>query len=111
MSQNSSVPLEPTKQKPELPNGFRVISTEAHGVSFWSNTGRIDVELVDGTTQSYFIKVISQETGKNMMQGEFESMKAIHTLTRFCTETVGVGDIQKHTGYPFFPMSIQRDDR
>ena len=81
MSQNSSVPLEPTKQKPELPKGFRVISTEAHGVSFWSNTGRIDVELVDGTTQSYFIKVISQETGKNMMQGEFESMKAIHTLS------------------------------
>jgi fructosamine-3-kinase len=29
---------------------------------------------------SFFIKVISGETGKNMMEGEFESMKAIHAI-------------------------------
>ena len=63
-----------------LPKGCRVVSTEGHGVSFWANTGRIDVELADGTPQSFFIKVISKELGKNMMHGEFESMSAIHTL-------------------------------
>ena len=57
-----------------------MIATEPHGVSFWSNTGRIDVELADGTLQSFFIKVISRDIGKNMMHGEFESMKAIHSL-------------------------------
>lgn len=57
-----------------------MVSTEDHGISFWANTGRIDVELVDGTPQSFFIKVISKQLGKNMMQGEFESMKAIYTL-------------------------------
>lgn len=64
----------------ELPKGCRVISTEGHGVSFWANTGRIDVELDDGTPQSFFIKVTSKELGKKMMHGEFESMSAIHTL-------------------------------
>lgn len=57
-----------------------MISTEGHGVSFWANTGRIDVELDDGTPQSFFIKVTSKELGKKMMHGEFESMSAIHTL-------------------------------
>ena len=37
------------------------------------------MELVDGTPQKFF-KVISKEEGKHMMHGEFESMKAIHTL-------------------------------
>jgi hypothetical protein len=49
-------------------------------MSFWANTGRIDVELADGTPESYFIKVISKETGRNMMHSEFESMKAIHAI-------------------------------
>lgn len=57
-----------------------MISTEDHGVSIWASTGRIDVELADGTLQSFFIKVISKDVGKNMVHGEFESMKAIHTL-------------------------------
>jgi fructosamine-3-kinase len=64
----------------ELPEGSRVISTEGHGVSFWGNTGRIDVQLVDGRPKTFFIKVVSQDVGKNMVHGEFESMKAIHTL-------------------------------
>jgi protein-ribulosamine 3-kinase len=57
-----------------------VVSTEGHGISFWANTGRIDVELADGAPQSFFIKVVSKEVGKNMVHGEFESMKAIYTL-------------------------------
>jgi len=57
-----------------------VISTEGHGVSFWSNTGRINVELADGTSLSFFIKVISDDVGRRMMHGEYESMKAIHKL-------------------------------
>jgi len=57
-----------------------VISTEGHGVSFWSNTGRINVELAGGTSLSFFIKVISDDVGRKMMNGEYESMKAIHKL-------------------------------
>lgn len=57
-----------------------MISTEGHGVSFWANTGRIDVQLADGTPRSFFIKVLSKDVGRKMLHGEFESMKAIHTL-------------------------------
>lgn len=51
----------------ELPEGCRVVSTESHGVSFWAYTGPIDVDLADGTPQSFLIKVISKERGKNMI--------------------------------------------
>ncbi len=67
-------------QPQELPKDCQVVSTEGHGVSFWANTGQIDVKLANGTLQSFFIKVISKELGKNMVHGEFESMKAIYTL-------------------------------
>ncbi|KAA8647157.1 uncharacterized protein ATNIH1004_005845 [Aspergillus tanneri] len=64
----------------ELPKGCLVVSTESHGISFWGHTGRINVELADGTPLSFFIKVVPREQGKNMVHGEFESMKAIYTL-------------------------------
>ncbi|KAK8130469.1 hypothetical protein PG999_002849 [Apiospora kogelbergensis] len=63
-----------------LPDGCRIVSTQAHGVSFFANTGKLEVELRDGTRQSFFIKVISGEVGQKMVEGEFESMKAIHAL-------------------------------
>jgi protein-ribulosamine 3-kinase len=50
-------------------------------VSFWANTGRIDVVLKDGTPKTYFIKVISKEQGRQMMHGEYESMKTIHSIS------------------------------
>ncbi|KAE9369678.1 hypothetical protein N431DRAFT_380962 [Stipitochalara longipes BDJ] len=65
----------------KLPIGCRVVSTKCHGVSFWANTGRIDTELAGGTTKAFFIKVISKDVGKNMVRGEFESMKAIHAVS------------------------------
>ncbi|KAK5635617.1 hypothetical protein RRF57_011329 [Xylaria bambusicola] len=64
----------------QLPQGCRVISTEAHGVSFWARTGRIDVSLIDETEQSFFIKVLSLERGKQMVRGEFESMMALNSV-------------------------------
>ncbi|KAK8137394.1 hypothetical protein PG984_005334 [Apiospora sp. TS-2023a] len=45
-----------------------------------AKTGKIDVELRDGTPHSFFIKAVSGETGKKMVEGEFASMKAIHAL-------------------------------
>ena len=65
---------------PELPNGCKVFSTELHGVSFWANTGRIEVELADGGLQTFFVKVVSGETGRKMMYSEYECTKAIHNL-------------------------------
>lgn len=55
-----------------------MVSTEEHGISFWANTGRIDVQLANGSYQSFFIKVMSRDSGRNMFNAEFESMRAMH---------------------------------
>lgn len=76
----------------ELPEGCKVTSTENHGVSFWAQTGRIDVLLRDGTPQSFFIKVISKELGMNMTRGEFHSMSAMHNvLPEFVPRPIACG--------------------
>lgn len=36
--------------------------------------------MANGRSKSYFIKVVSQEVGKNMVHSEFECTKAIHML-------------------------------
>lgn len=90
-------------QYQELPKGCRVVSTESQGVSFWANTGRIDVELADGTPQTFFIKVISNERGKKMMHWEFESMSAIHTvLPNFAPKPVAWGTYETISETHFF---------
>lgn len=57
-----------------------VVHTGKHGVSFWASTGRIDVRLENGMLESFFIKVTSKDTGKQMMHGEFESSLEIYKI-------------------------------
>ncbi|CDM37216.1 hypothetical protein DTO013E5_8405 [Penicillium roqueforti] len=64
----------------KLPDGAKAISTENHGFSFRATTGRIDVELVDGSVRRFFMKVLLEESGRAMVHGEFESMTAIYNL-------------------------------
>ena len=72
-----------------------VKSTETHGISFWANTGRITVELEDGTPLCFFIKVLSGETGRAMVNSEFESMKAIYRiLPSFVPKPIAHGTYQ-----------------
>lgn len=40
-----------------MPEDTRIISAEAHRASFWTRTARLDTELPDGTTSTYFLKV------------------------------------------------------
>ncbi|KAK7994217.1 hypothetical protein PG989_007598 [Apiospora arundinis] len=86
-----------------LPTGCRVISTQAHGVSYWAQTGKIEVELPDDTHQSFFIKVVSGEIGLHMVKGEFESMKAIHALQpEFAPVPIAHGSYQSIPDIHFF---------
>ncbi|KAE8379355.1 Fructosamine kinase-domain-containing protein [Aspergillus bertholletiae] len=63
-----------------LPKGCHVVSSQSHRSSFWGHTGCINVELADGTPLSFFVKIVPDEHGKNMVHGEFESMKAIYAV-------------------------------
>jgi protein-ribulosamine 3-kinase len=95
VSRSTSISLQPDLRincLQALPEGCKVVSTEKHGISFWARTGRIHVSLMDGTTKSFFIKVISNEHGKKMVLGEFESMTAIHnTLPQFVPKPIAWG--------------------
>ena len=87
----------------ELPQGFTVVSSKAHGVSFWAKTGRIDVQLAHGTPKTFFIKVISGETGKKMMYSQFECTKAVHSLlSDFTTRPLAWGTYETIPDTHFF---------
>lgn len=86
-----------------LPVGCTVISTDDHGVSFWANTGRIDVKLSNGESQIFFIKVLSNDIGKNMVRGEFESMSTIyHVVPEFIPRPIAWGSYEMREDTHFF---------
>lgn len=78
-------------------------SIERHGDSFWAATGRVDVELADGTDESFFIKLLLGEKGRLMVESEFESMRAIHQVCpTFVPTPIGWGSLASSAGTHFF---------
>lgn len=87
----------------ELPTGCKVVSVERHGVSFWAHTGKIEIELGNGGSASFFVKALSGDTGKQMVHSEFESMKAIYNLTpEFAPKPVAYGSYASVSNTYFF---------
>jgi len=86
-----------------LPRGCKVLSRRTHGKSFWATTGRIDVELEDGAKQSYFIKVLSRDSAKDIVHGEFESMKEIYKVVpTFVPKPIAWGTYESAPETSFF---------
>ncbi|KAJ9261309.1 hypothetical protein DTO212C5_8349 [Paecilomyces variotii] len=119
MSCNANSSSEPTRISTELdpsilsalPKDCRIHTVKPHGTSFFASTGRIDVELADGTPSSFFIKVLPGETGRNIVHGEFESMKAIHaTSSDFVPRPIAWGTYRDVPGTHFF-LSEYREMR
>ncbi|KAL8657877.1 MAG: hypothetical protein Q9226_001474 [Calogaya cf. arnoldii] len=82
-----------------LPPGSRVLEASSFGSPAWTRTARIEVQLADGSSKQYFLKVESLATtwqwtyrladnrfqcategGEVMMEGEFNSMSELHQL-------------------------------
>ena len=75
-----------------FPTGSKVLSAKGHGESDWTTTARIDVELPDGTSMSYFLKCATEERGRLMIQGEFNAMVEIHkTMPEFVPKPLSWG--------------------
>ena len=80
-----------------------VVKIRKHGVSFWACTGRIDVKLENGTLESFFIKVVSKNVGKQMVHGEFKSALEIYmTLPEFIPEPIAWGSYHSDPDTHFF---------
>ncbi|KAI1314240.1 Fructosamine kinase-domain-containing protein [Xylaria venustula] len=73
-----SCPLHCTLPAP----GTIVLSARNYGMSLWGQTAKIVAGLPDGTRENYFLKWVQRgETGRLMMEGEFESLKAIYSVS------------------------------
>ncbi|KAI1382982.1 Fructosamine kinase-domain-containing protein [Hypoxylon trugodes] len=111
MDRNSSDGINPdrrdTKIDPavlaKLPEDATVLSTEDHGTSFWAITKRINIRLNDGSQASFFMKALSGDTGKKMVESEYESMKAIYEiLPTFAPKPIAHGTYQTAKDTHFF---------
>ncbi|CAJ2506599.1 Uu.00g077850.m01.CDS01 [Anthostomella pinea] len=83
-----------------LGEGDKVIGVNAYGKSLWAETRRIDVETVDGTNRSYFLKTLSVPDAAERVYGEYEAMSAVwKTMSSIAPKPRGFGpcDGQKST--------------
>ncbi|KAI5460441.1 glycoside hydrolase superfamily [Mariannaea sp. PMI_226] len=100
---NVSKALGCSPDEVHLPHGCTVTSAKIHGKSFWAQAGWLDVVLSNETPDSFFIKVMSGEEGKNMIMGEFESMNAVHdVLPQFAPRPVVWGTYTRIPETHFF---------
>jgi len=69
-----------------------------HGSStFGAGTFRIDTELADGNTASFFLKALTGDGAKDMAMGEFESAQAIYdVIPVFTPRPIAQGPYKSH---------------
>ncbi|KAK2589776.1 hypothetical protein QQS21_012547 [Conoideocrella luteorostrata] len=83
-SKKANIKFDPGVMKC-LPRGSRVLGVCEHGVSLWSRTGKLNIELPDKSKKTYFIKVATGARAHGMMSGEFLAM---NTIKRFVPDFV-----------------------
>ncbi|KAL9005295.1 MAG: hypothetical protein Q9188_001921 [Gyalolechia gomerana] len=64
----------------KLPEGVKVLSISPSGASAWVQTVRIDTQLADGTSKTYFKKGAIGDRGREMMRGTFQSEQTLYAF-------------------------------
>ncbi|KAI9718674.1 MAG: hypothetical protein M1828_006609 [Chrysothrix sp. TS-e1954] len=84
--------------------GTKVLHARKYGQSLWNQIIKIITRLPDGSRQNYLLKVASHgSVGRSMMEGEYESLKAIHTtVPNFTPEPYAWGNLAKPNDNKFF---------
>ncbi|EXJ92440.1 hypothetical protein A1O3_00991 [Capronia epimyces CBS 606.96] len=99
-----------------LPKGSKVLSAIKFGMSAWTITARLEVELPDQTPMQYFLKCATGEAGRTMMEGEFNSMSELYnTMPSFVPKPYGWGKYARGSAEPetyfFLAEFIDMSDR
>lgn len=97
-----------------LPNGTKVISANKFGTSAWTITARINVKLPDGTPVRYFLKCAAEDSGRVMMEGEYNAMSELYkTMPNFVPKPVSWGKYRVGNLDTYFFLShfIDMNDR
>ncbi|KAH7049109.1 Fructosamine kinase-domain-containing protein [Macrophomina phaseolina] len=61
----------------KFPAGTKILSAVPFGTSAWTITACLQVELPGGSTERYFLKCASDDSGRALMEGEFHAMSAL----------------------------------
>ncbi|KAK8008249.1 hypothetical protein PG991_010800 [Apiospora marii] len=93
-----------------IPN-TKVVSAHAYGQWVWARQAKLLCQLPGGEMTTDFLKVTSEENAQEMIEGQFESDKAIYEiLLFFCPEPLAWG---KYTSTPgldqYFLLAQFRD--
>lgn len=62
----------------KFPTGTKILSVVPFGKSDWTITACLQAELPGGSTERYFLKCASEDSGRAFMEGEFHAMSALH---------------------------------
>ncbi|KAI9690718.1 MAG: hypothetical protein M1820_009870 [Bogoriella megaspora] len=91
--------------------GTRLIQAFNYGESLWGKTAKLIVKLPSGEINAYFLKVVSLgDTGRHMCEGEFESLKAIHTVSPgFVPEPYAWGKYKQASPEVYFLLAEFRE--
>lgn len=98
----------------ELPTGSKVVSANRSGTSAWTITGQVVVETSDGTTARYFVKCATEDSGRLMMEGEFNAMTELFkTMPNMVPKPYAFGkcSIEAPPTYFFLSQFIDMSDR
>ncbi|KAI9769111.1 MAG: hypothetical protein M1840_004462 [Geoglossum simile] len=91
--------------------GTKVLDAYNYGESLWGKTAKVVVQLPSGEEGYYFLKVISLgEVGRQMCEGEFESLKTIHAVSpTIVPEPYGWGKCSQDDPDAYFLLAEFRD--
>lgn len=89
----------------------KVLSAQEFGKSMWGRTAKLTVELPGGGEKRYFLKVVTLGAmGKQMCEGEYESLKAIYAVTpNFVPEPLAWGKYAQRDPETYFLLIEFRD--
>ncbi|KAF2810774.1 uncharacterized protein BDZ99DRAFT_487601 [Mytilinidion resinicola] len=95
-----------------LPIPGRVVtSARKYGMSLWGTAAKIFAQLPNGEYKKYFLKSMSLgETGRSMIEGEFESLRAINAVSLvFAPEPYAWGKYSRDGPETYFLLAQFRE--
>ncbi|KAK7993895.1 hypothetical protein PG989_007276 [Apiospora arundinis] len=86
-----------------LGKGDQIVGVSEYGTSSWAETKRINVQAIDGSKRSYFLKTLSDPDAEVRVHGEYEAMSAIYqTMPNMAPKPRGCGPCAEKKGTFFF---------
>ncbi|KAF2652417.1 hypothetical protein K491DRAFT_706427 [Lophiostoma macrostomum CBS 122681] len=88
-----------------------VTEARKYGMSLWGHTAKVLAQLPSGEPKNYFLKMVSLESaGRLMIEGEFASLKAIHTVSpEFVPEPYAWGRCNQDLPETYFLLTEFRE--